>query len=99
MSRNNKSTRYPALFQFLSNTTFSYNSTGVLMVLMVTPFIALPASQYGLLMVFSTLPPAVLNYMVAEKYNQEPRKVASIVMLANLASVIIIPIALAFVLA
>ncbi len=26
MSRNNKSTRYPAFFQFLSNTTFSYNS-------------------------------------------------------------------------
>ncbi len=28
MSRN-KSTRYPALFQFLSNTTFSYNSYGI----------------------------------------------------------------------
>ncbi|MEE9357908.1 MAG: hypothetical protein V3U62_06320, partial [Sedimenticolaceae bacterium] len=26
MSRNNKSTRYPAFFQFPSNTTFSYNS-------------------------------------------------------------------------
>ncbi|WP_241086728.1 transposase [Candidatus Vondammii sp. HM_W22] len=26
MSRNNKSTRYPAFFQFLSNTTFSYDS-------------------------------------------------------------------------
>ncbi|MEE9358390.1 MAG: hypothetical protein V3U62_08940, partial [Sedimenticolaceae bacterium] len=26
MSRNNKSTRYPAFFQFLSNNTFSYNS-------------------------------------------------------------------------
>ena len=73
--------------------------TGGLMVLAITPFITLPGSQYGLLIIFGALPPAVLNYMVAEKYNQEPRKVASIVMLANLAWVISIPIALAFVLA
>jgi len=72
--------------------------TGVLMALLVTQFIELSIDQFSLLIVFGALPPAVLNFMVAEKYNQEPAKVASIVMLGNLASVAIIPIALAFVL-
>ena len=37
--------------------------------------------------------------MVAEKYNQEPRKVASIVMLGNLGSLLVIPLVLAYILA
>ena len=28
-----------------------------------------------MLIVFSALPPAVLNYMIAERYNQQPRQV------------------------
>lgn len=72
--------------------------TGILMALLITRFIDLDADQFGLLLVFGALPPAVLNFMVAEKYNQEPAKVASIVMLGNLASVAIIPVTLAFVL-
>ena len=72
--------------------------TGVLMALLITRFIELTDVQFSLLIVFGALPPAVLNFMIAEKYNQEPAKVASIVMLANLASVVIIPVTLAFVL-
>lgn len=72
--------------------------TGVSIALLITRFIELSANQFNLLIVFGALPPAVLNFMVAEKYNQEPAKVASIVMLANLASVAIIPVTLAFVL-
>ena len=45
-----------------------------------------------------TLPPAVLNYVFAEKYRQEPERVASIVMLGNLGSIAIVPITLAIVL-
>ena len=51
-----------------------------------------------MLIVFGALPPAVLNYMVAERFNQQPRQVASIVMLGNMASVLTIPLVLAFVL-
>jgi predicted permease len=47
-----------------------------------------------MLLVFSALPPAVLNFMLAEKYRQEPQKVASIVLAGNLASLVIIPAAL-----
>jgi hypothetical protein len=36
--------------------------------------------------------------MVSERFNQEPHQVASIVMLGNLASVVVIPVMLAFVL-
>jgi hypothetical protein len=55
----------------------------------------LPPEQAGLLIVFAALPPAVLNYIVAEQYEQEPDKVASIVMLGNLGALVIMPIALA----
>jgi predicted permease len=74
-------------------------ATGLIIALMITPFFDLPPLQYGQLLIFSVLPPAVLNFMIAEKYNQEPRKVASIVMMGNLGSVLIIPMALAYILA
>jgi predicted permease len=70
--------------------------TGVLMVLLVRPFLELTPLQTSLLLVFGALPPAVLNYLVAEQYRQEPGKVASIVLIGNLAGFISLPIALAF---
>lgn len=72
--------------------------TGVLILLAMSPWLVLPELQFGLLVIYSVLPPAVLNFMVAEKYQQEPSKVASIVMLGNMASLVIIPLALYFVL-
>lgn len=58
----------------------------------------LPPEQKSLLFVSGALPPAVLNYVVAERYRQEPEKVASIVLLGNIAALLFIPIALALVL-
>lgn len=48
-----------------------------------------------MLLVFGALPPAVLNYVFAERYCQEPGKVASQVMLGNLAALLFVPLALA----
>jgi predicted permease len=45
--------------------------------------IPLPERERALLIVFGALPPAVLNYMFAERYSQEPEKVASMVLLGN----------------
>ena len=59
-------------------------------------FVDLPAEQRALLLVFAALPPAVLNYMFAERYRQEPDKVASMVLIGNLAAVIVLPVVLAF---
>ena len=56
----------------------------------------LDAMQTGMLLIFGALPPAVLNYIFAEKYKQEPERVASIVMIGNTASLLFIPLALFF---
>ncbi|HAF54113.1 MAG TPA: transporter [Thauera sp.] len=58
----------------------------------------LPPREQALLLIFGALPPAVLNYMFAERYDQEPDKVASMVLIGNLAAVVFLPIALALVL-
>ena len=57
-----------------------------------------PPQQQALLLIFGALPPAVLNYIFAERYHQEPEKVASMVLIGNMAAVFFLPIALAFVL-
>ena len=60
--------------------------------------LGLEGQQKALLVIFGALPPAVLNYVFAERYRQEPDQVASIVMLGNLAALIFLPLALALVL-
>jgi predicted permease len=50
------------------------------------------------LILFAVLPPAVLNYVLSERYGQEPEVVASIVIWGNLASLLIIPLTLAVIL-
>nr|MCU0951806.1 AEC family transporter [Burkholderiaceae bacterium] len=62
------------------------------LVLLVLP---LPPREAALFIVFCALPPAVLNYIFAERYRQEPDKVASMVLVGNVASVLFLPIALA----
>lgn len=71
-------------------------ATGIVMVLAVTPFIDLDPVQQAVLLLFGALPPAVLNYLMAEQYRQEPERVASIVLLGNLAALVVMPVVLAF---
>lgn len=52
----------------------------------------------ALVLLYGALPPAVLNFVFAERYNQEPSRVASIVMVGNIVAVAIIPVVLAVVL-
>lgn len=68
--------------------------TGLLMAFAVGLVIDLPPEQQGMLLLFGALPPAVMNYMFAEKYGQDPAKVASIVIIANAASLLFVPLAL-----
>ena len=69
--------------------------TGIVMALVLAPLLGLSELQRGLLILFGALPPAVLNFMVAEQFKQEPAKVASIVLIGNVLSVIFIPVGLA----
>jgi len=71
---------------------------GLLCALALLPWLNLTTQHTAILILFAVLPPAVLNVLVAEQYQQEPQQVASIVMLGNLASLLIIPLTLWFVL-
>ncbi len=50
--------------------------------------------QRGLMYLFAALPPAVFCFMMAEQYRQEPDRVAAIVLLGNLASLLFVPLGL-----
>jgi malate permease and related proteins len=69
--------------------------TGIAMAALLSPILGLDEAQRGLLILFGCLPPAVLNFMVAEQYRQEPGKVASIVLIGNMMSVAFVPLGLA----
>jgi malate permease and related proteins len=69
--------------------------TGIAMAALLTPVLGLDQTQAGLLILFGCLPPAVLNFMVAEQFRQEPGKVASIVLIGNVLSIFFVPLGLA----
>jgi predicted permease len=69
-------------------------ATGLAMALLLAPVLGLDPTQRGLLILFGVLPPAVLNFMVAEAFRQEPHKVASIVLIGNVLSVLFVPVGL-----
>ncbi|WP_428240297.1 AEC family transporter [Gynuella sp.] len=71
---------------------------GIMVAWPITQIWDLGKVQAGILMLFGALPPAVLNYLVAERYRQQPDLVASMVIYGNAFSVVIIPLALAWVL-
>jgi predicted permease len=72
--------------------------SGVLLAYLFGWGLDLTEFQRNQLILFGALPPAVLNYIFAERYCQEPAKVASMVMIGNIASLISIPLALLLVL-
>jgi len=54
----------------------------------------LPPEQFAQLMLFASLPPAALNYLLAERYNQEPERVASLVLIGNAFAIVFVPLGL-----
>lgn len=69
--------------------------SGLILAYPLVLILDLPPLQVASLWVFAALPPAVLNYMVAEQYRQEPQRVASLVLIGNLGSLIVMPLVLA----
>ena len=70
--------------------------SGMLLAFAAGALLELSIEQRGMLLVMGALPPAVLNYVFAEKYGQDPAKVASIVVIGNVASLAFVPLALAW---
>lgn len=73
-------------------------AVGVALAWLIAASLRLPTEQAQILIVFAALPPAVLNYVFAERYGQEPERVASIVLLGNAAALITLPAVLVLVL-
>ena len=70
--------------------------SGILIVFALTPFIDLSRIEQGAVFLFAALPPAVMNYMFAEHYKQEPARVAAMVLYGNAFAIISLPLALAY---
>jgi predicted permease len=47
------------------------------------------------LILFAALPPAVMQYLLAERYGQEPERVAAMILLGNALAVVFVPLGLA----
>lgn len=71
---------------------------GMLIAFGIVNLLGLSGQQAAMLIVFGALPPAVLNFLFAERYRQEPERVASIVLIGNLFALLTLPVALALVL-
>jgi predicted permease len=67
---------------------------GLIVARLLDGFLDLTVMQRGQMYLFASLPPAVFCFMVAEQYKQEPDKVASIVLLGNLAALVFVPLGL-----
>jgi len=68
--------------------------SGLLAAWVALSWFELSGLQAAQLWVFAALPPAVLNFMLAERYNIAPQQVAAIVLLGNLAAVVVMPLVL-----
>ncbi|MEM7294096.1 MAG: AEC family transporter [Pseudomonadota bacterium] len=71
---------------------------GIALAFLVLPWLTLSPMQTGVLILFAVLPPAVLNFLFAERFAQEPEKVASIVVVSHLITLISLPLTLLYVL-
>jgi malate permease and related proteins len=57
--------------------------------------LGLTGESRGQLILFGALPPAVMQFLLAERYRQEPEKVAAMILLGNALAIVFIPVALA----
>ena len=71
---------------------------GVALALIIASFISLEKIQLAALILFGALPPAVMNFLFAKRYQQEPTKVSAIVLVGNVMGIVSLPLALWWVL-
>jgi len=57
--------------------------------------LGLQGTARGQLLLFAALPPAVMQFMLAERYRQEPERVAAMILLGNALAIVFVPIGLA----
>ena len=57
--------------------------------------LGLDTGARGQLILFAALPPAVMQFMLADRYGQEPQRVAAMILLGNALAVLFVPLGLA----
>jgi predicted permease len=67
---------------------------GLAVALLLDQVLPLSATQRGQMFLFAALPPAVFCFLIAEEYQQEPDKVAAMVLVGNLAAILFVPLGL-----
>lgn len=68
--------------------------SGIACAWLLSNSLPLSPTQIAQLYLFASLPPAVFCFMVAQQYNQEPDKVAAIVLLGNAVATVFVPLGL-----
>ncbi|GHA07365.1 transporter [Arenicella chitinivorans] len=71
---------------------------GVALAFLLIQIFPMSNLHQSILILFGALPPAVINFMLAEQYQTEPDTVASMVLIGNLFAIVSLPIVLYFVL-
>lgn len=69
-------------------------ATGAITFGIIYMFIPLPTMHLQMMLLFSMLPPAVMNYLFAERFGLAPAKVASMVLFGNFLSIVTLPVLL-----
>lgn len=69
-------------------------ATGAVTFGIIYMLIPLPTMHLQMMLLFSMLPPAVMNYLLAERFGLEPAKVASMVLFGNFLSIVTLPVLL-----
>ena len=72
--------------------------SGILLTWLLAIMLGLQGEEKAMLIIYGALPPAMINYVFAERYNQGPDEVAAIVLIGNIAAIVVLPIVLAMVL-
>ncbi|ENI4488536.1 AEC family transporter [Vibrio fluvialis] len=71
-------------------------TTGAVAFALIHFFIPLPTMQLQMMVLFTMLPPAVMNYLFAERFHIEPTNVASMVLFGNFLCLFTLPLLLIF---
>jgi hypothetical protein len=68
---------------------------GLAVALAVSALLGLEGIARAQLLLFGALPPAVMQFLLAERYQQEPERVAAMILLGNALAVLFVPVSLA----
>lgn len=69
-------------------------ATGAIAFISIYMFIPLSILHLKMMLLYTMFPPAVLNYVFAERFDLEPEKVASMVLFSNVLCIVTLPIML-----